>query len=173
MGAYLTQEMGFSNVSRLAGGIVAYDRALTNRREEEEAVASEVDGDMTDDDDSVGYVGTVRMVDPEGNTDDQDKDQDEDDENEPMFKGTNFVFDGRVGRQITDDAMGDCVTCSKKTNLVGNCSNRNCNTRTVQCAKCRTKFSGSCSDACRGRVVFVRERAADRADAEKAEEKEE
>ena len=30
VGAYLTQELGFTNVSRLAGGIVAYDRTLSS-----------------------------------------------------------------------------------------------------------------------------------------------
>ena len=33
VGAYLEQEMGFKNVSRLAGGIIAYDRTLQVERE--------------------------------------------------------------------------------------------------------------------------------------------
>jgi hypothetical protein len=107
VGAYLTQEMGFTNVSRLAGGIIAYDRALNEEAPEEE----------------------------------------------PMFKGTNYVFDGRVGRQITDDALGDCITCGAKTNLISNCRNMNCHKRMVQCAKCRDSFLGTCSDACKNRVI--------------------
>jgi len=107
VGAYLTQEMGFTNVSRLAGGIIAYDRALNEEAPDEE----------------------------------------------PMFKGTNYVFDGRVGRQITDDALGDCITCQSKTNLLSNCMNANCHRRMVQCDSCRESYLGSCSDACKNRVV--------------------
>ena len=60
VGAYLEQEMGFKNVSRLAGGIIAYDRAVQEERER-------------------GKEGM-----------------------ESLFHGTNFVFDGRLGRKITD-----------------------------------------------------------------------
>jgi len=107
VGAYLTQELGFTNVSRLAGGIIAYDRTLNN--------------EMPD--------------------------------AEPMFKGTNYVFDGRQGRQITDDALGECITCGAKTNLVANCRNEKCHKRMVQCSKCRGDFLGTCSDACKNRVM--------------------
>lgn len=107
VGAYLTQELGFTNVSRLAGGIIAYDRTLNEMAEEEES----------------------------------------------MFKGTNFVFDGRLGRQITDDALASCITCGAETSLVSNCLNSNCHKRMVQCEACRTSFHGTCSDACKNRVA--------------------
>jgi len=106
VGAYLTQEMGFTNVSRLAGGIIAYDRTLTEKKEGEES----------------------------------------------MFKGTNFVFDGRLGRQITEDDLGSCVTCGAETSLVTNCRNESCHKRMIQCEKCRTNYQGSCSTACKNRV---------------------
>jgi hypothetical protein len=99
--------MGFTNVSRLAGGIIAYDRTLNENAPSEE----------------------------------------------PMFKGTNFVFDGRVGRQITDDAFAECITCGDKTNLVSNCGNENCHKRMVQCASCRISYLGTCSDTCKSRVI--------------------
>ena len=107
VGAYLTQELGFTNVSRLAGGIIAYDRILAEQAPEEESI----------------------------------------------FKGTNFVFDGRLGRAITDDSLGTCVTCGEVTSLVSNCRNDNCHKRMVQCEECRTSFLGTCSDACRQRLV--------------------
>jgi predicted O-methyltransferase YrrM len=107
VGAYLTQELGFTNVSRLAGGIIAYDRVLNEEKEGEES----------------------------------------------MFKGANFVFDGRLGRQITEDALGTCVTCGAETSLVSNCRNDNCHQRIVQCETCRTGFHGTCSTACKNRVV--------------------
>ena len=107
VGAYLTQELGFTNVNRLAGGIIAYDRTLADKAPEEDS----------------------------------------------LFKGSNFVFDGRLGRAITDDALGTCVTCGAETSLVSNCRNSNCHKRMIQCEKCRTSFHGTCSDACKDRVA--------------------
>jgi hypothetical protein len=52
---------------------------------------------------------------------------------EPLLKGTNFVFDGRLGRPITEDAMGVCVTCGNKTSAVSNCRNDYCHKRMIQC----------------------------------------
>lgn len=103
----MTQELGFTNVSRLAGGIIAYDRTLTEKAEDEKS----------------------------------------------MFKGTNFVFDGRLGRKITDDALGSCVTCGAETSLVSNCRNDNCHLRIVQCETCRTSFQGTCSNPCKNRLI--------------------
>lgn len=103
--------MNFTNVSRLAGGIVAYDRTINAK------------GNKT----------------------------------ESLFKGTNYVFDGRVGREITDDKLGDCITCGTKTNLLTNCRNVNCHKRMVQCENCRDSFLGTCSDACKQRVVTAEE----------------
>jgi predicted sulfurtransferase len=107
VGAYLTQELGFTNVSRLAGGIIAYDRTLQEKTQGEES----------------------------------------------MFKGTNFVFDGRLGRQITDDALATCITCGAETSMVSNCRNDNCHQRMVQCEACKTLFHGTCSVACKNRLV--------------------
>jgi predicted sulfurtransferase/predicted O-methyltransferase YrrM len=108
--AYLTQELQFTNVSRLAGGIVAYDRILREQAPEEE----------------------------------------------PMFKGVNFVFDGRLGRKITDDQLGTCYTCGEKTNMILNCKNDNCHRRMVQCVVCSGTFHSTCSDACKTRIVRMR-----------------
>mmetsp|Transcript_4247 Transcript_4247/g.8126 ORF Transcript_4247/g.8126 Transcript_4247/m.8126 type:complete len:986 (+) Transcript_4247:118-3075(+) len=107
VGAYLTQELGFTNVSRLAGGVIAYDRTLNDQAPGEE----------------------------------------------PLFKGTNYVFDGRVGRRITDDALGECITCGGKTNLISNCQNTNCHKRMVQCDNCRDFYRGACSEICKNRVL--------------------
>lgn len=109
--AFLTQVGGFTNVSRLAGGVVAYDRTLN-----EKAPAQE----------------------------------------ESMFKGVNYVFDGRMGRRITDDQLGTCYTCGRKTHLVSNCKNDNCHRRMVQCEYCTDSFFGTCSEGCKVRVVNSR-----------------
>ena len=107
VGAYLTQELGFTNVSRLAGGIIAYDRTI------KEKIADE----------------------------------------EPLFRGSNMVFDGRLGRLITDDKLGSCITCGAETSLISNCLNNNCHKRMVQCETCKSGFHGTCSDACRLRLI--------------------
>ena len=107
VGAYLSQELGFTNVSRLAGGIIAYDRTLTNSTKSDQS----------------------------------------------LFKGTNYVFDGRVGRKITGDAIAECFTCGGLANLVSNCNNDSCHKRMVQCEKCRPLFHGTCSDTCKRRVI--------------------
>ncbi|KAL9178631.1 hypothetical protein ACHAXT_001969 [Thalassiosira profunda] len=104
--AYLTQELEFTNVSRLAGGVIGYDRTLNEKAPVEE----------------------------------------------PMFKGVNYVFDGRMGRRITDDQLGTCHTCGRKTHLVTNCKNDNCHRRMVQCEFCSDSLFGTCSEGCKGRV---------------------
>lgn len=124
VGAYLTQSLNFTNVSRLAGGIIAYDRKIngvTDEKKEDDITSS----DTTN-------TGT---------------------EKESLFKGTNYVFDGRVGRSITDDKLGDCVTCGVKTNLMSNCRNPSCHKRMVQCGTCKDDWKGCCSNACLQRVI--------------------
>jgi UPF0176 protein len=107
VGAYLKQELGFTNVNRLAGGIIAYDRAVNKQG----------------------------------------------DNSSSLFKGTNFVFDGRLGRPITDAKLGTCYTCAAATSLVTNCRNSNCHQRIIQCENCDKNYLGTCSDACHQRVL--------------------
>jgi predicted O-methyltransferase YrrM len=113
VGAYLTQQMGFTNVSRLAGGIIAYDRTLSENSPSEKS----------------------------------------------LFRGTNFVFDGRLGRPITDDELGPCITCGASTSLVSNCFNGNCHQRMIQCADCKEVYHGTCSEACCTRVMNIAKRS--------------
>jgi len=107
VGAYLTQELGFTNVSRLAGGIIAYDRTLKEKAPDEVS----------------------------------------------LFRGTNFVFDGRLSRPITKDALGTCFTCRSETAVVCNCRNESCHRRMMQCEQCNTSFLGTCSVACQMRLM--------------------
>jgi len=106
VGAYLTQELGMTNVSRLAGGIIAYDRSLQPQPEKQS-----------------------------------------------LFKGTNYVFDHRVGRTITDDLLGVCVTCAAPAGKLSNCNNNRCHKRMVQCESCSGSFLGCCGGECRVRFV--------------------
>jgi hypothetical protein len=81
------------------------------------------------------------------------KNKAEEDQKISLFRGTNYVFDNRVGRQITSDALGTCITCGAKTNLISNCRNNNCHRRMIQCHECSSTYIGSCSDACKQRVL--------------------
>ena len=58
-----------------------------------------------------------------------------------------------MGRRITEDQLGTCYTCGAKTHLVSNCKNKDCNRRMVQCENCIESFHGTCSEACKTRVV--------------------
>jgi caffeoyl-CoA O-methyltransferase len=63
------------------------------------------------------------------------------------------VFDGRLGREITEDALSKCITCGAESSFVSNCRNDSCHKRMVQCENCRTTFHGACSGACKHRLV--------------------
>jgi len=135
VGAYLTQELGFTNVSRLAGGIIAYDRTLNdNTTTTSTTINNNKNGNNNNKDIATPSFSDVPKEDQ-------------------LFKGVNYVFDGRVGRQITDDALSTCVTCGEKANLLSNCNNGNCHRRMVQCQKCRETYLGTCSESCRDRVT--------------------
>ena len=38
-----------------------------------------------------------------------------------LFKGLNYVFDGRMVEQVTDDILGTCGNCGVECNLPKNC----------------------------------------------------
>jgi predicted sulfurtransferase/predicted O-methyltransferase YrrM len=157
VGAYVTQQLGYTNVNRLAGGIIAYDRALTTNFTTTVNVQSEekLDQDSKDvsNDEQVGQttVSTRPTQEPAIDTSITKS-------TTSLFKGTNFVFDGRLGRTITDDAIGTCITCGCKTTFVSNCRNNNCHKRMVQCTNCHTTYYGTCSTACRNRYNLLQQK---------------
>ncbi|MBP7061203.1 MAG: rhodanese-related sulfurtransferase, partial [Candidatus Moranbacteria bacterium] len=65
------------------------------------------------------------------------------------FKGKNFVFDERLGERITDDVLAQCYQCGDACDDYTNCGNVECNLLFIQCASCKVKLSGCCSDECR------------------------
>jgi UPF0176 protein len=67
---------------------------------------------------------------------------------ENKFKGKNFVFDNRLGEQITDEIISNCHQCGEKSDTHQNCENIACHLLFIQCAKCREKFEGCCSEEC-------------------------
>lgn len=68
---------------------------------------------------------------------------------ENKFIGKNFVFDERLGERITDDIVSVCHQCGAPCDDHTNCSNEGCHLLFIQCAECRTRFTGCCSDECR------------------------
>jgi len=68
---------------------------------------------------------------------------------ENKFKGKNFVFDNRLGEQISQDIISNCHQCVVKCDTHHNCENNACHLLFIQCENCRQKFEGCCSEECR------------------------
>ena len=65
------------------------------------------------------------------------------------FIGKNFVFDNRLGENITDDIISKCHICESKNNTHRNCMNDLCHILFIQCNKCFDLLSGCCSNKCK------------------------
>ena len=65
------------------------------------------------------------------------------------FLGKNFVFDKRMGEKITEDVIGKCHQCRKKSDMHQNCNNQACHILFIQCKKCYNKYDGCCSIKCK------------------------
>lgn len=64
------------------------------------------------------------------------------------FRGKNFVFDERLGEQISDDIISHCHQCGEKCDTHHNCENPTCHLLFLQCQACREKFKGCCCQEC-------------------------
>jgi hypothetical protein len=104
--AYLEQRLGFRNVHRLQGGIIAYARELESQ--------SKPSSDITE--------VEVTLVAPS-----LPSSKDERNIAESRFKGVNYVFDERIGSRITDHVLTSCQLCGKKCDSYSNCQNGPCN----------------------------------------------
>lgn len=69
---------------------------------------------------------------------------------ESKFIGKNFVFDSRLGEQITDDIISNCHQCNNLSNDHTNCENSACHILFIQCSGCKKKYLGCCSNKCLG-----------------------
>ena len=65
------------------------------------------------------------------------------------FIGKNFVFDHRLGEQITDDVIGKCHQCNNLADTHRNCKNQACHILMIQCDDCHDKYNGCCTEKCR------------------------
>ena len=65
------------------------------------------------------------------------------------FKGTNFVFDERLGERIGTEVISYCHLCRiHKSDQHHHCKNQVCHVLFLGCAECVTKRSGYCSARC-------------------------
>ncbi len=64
------------------------------------------------------------------------------------FKGTYYVFDGRVGVKVTDDILTNCDLCNIPCDFYVNCMNGRCNKQFIGCPSCIKDFAECCSLNC-------------------------
>lgn len=64
------------------------------------------------------------------------------------FIGKNFVFDGRLGEQISSATISKCHQCGKPADTHVNCLNEGCHLLFIQCEHCKAEFEGCCSNEC-------------------------
>ncbi len=67
---------------------------------------------------------------------------------ESKFIGKNYVFDGRMAEAVTADVIGKCFTCKSPADSYDNCANDLCHALFIQCASCKEKMFGACSEEC-------------------------
>ena len=67
---------------------------------------------------------------------------------ECKFIGKNFVFDARMGENITDDIISKCHQCEAPSNRHTNCNNQACHILFIQCKECDIFFNNCCSKEC-------------------------
>ena len=72
----------------------------------------------------------------------------EDEDLNSRFKGSNFVFDERLGEHISGEIISECHQCGKKCETHVNCVNDECHLLFIQCDECREKYEGACSPEC-------------------------
>lgn len=67
---------------------------------------------------------------------------------ESKFIGKNFVFDDRLGEQITQDIIATCHQCELPADTHTNCKNEACHLLFIQCDTCAIKYDGCCTAEC-------------------------
>jgi UPF0176 protein len=66
------------------------------------------------------------------------------------FKGTNFVFDERLGERVGDEIISHCHLCATtKSDTHYHCQNQICHVLFLGCDGCMKKYGGYCSRTCR------------------------
>ena len=124
--AYLEQKKGFTNVSRLAGGIISYVKEL----QQPSSSSPEEEGSQTVVEEDIASIHLQRDVE------------------RSKFKGVNYVFDERMGSRVTKDVLTACETCGEGFDIYTNCANTDCHIRFIQCSACSDRYSGCCCLSC-------------------------
>ena len=65
-----------------------------------------------------------------------------------QFIGKNFVFDSRLGEDITNDIISNCHQCDRPCNDHVNCKNSACHILFIQCNYCNKEYFRCCSKKC-------------------------
>ena len=73
------------------------------------------------------------------------------------FIGKNFVFDHRMGEQITNDIISNCHQCNNSCDSHTNCRNQSCHILFIQCEICENKYNGCCSNKCKDFIKLPKE----------------
>lgn len=64
------------------------------------------------------------------------------------FHGINFVFDERLGEEISCEVISECHQCGQKSARHANCANKACNLLFIQCEDCAAAHEGCCTPQC-------------------------
>lgn len=64
------------------------------------------------------------------------------------FRGSNYVFDGRVSHRVNDDILSTCDLCNTPCDYYTNCMNARCNKMFLGCPPCIKTSQECCSKAC-------------------------
>jgi predicted sulfurtransferase len=65
-----------------------------------------------------------------------------------FFRGKNYVFDGRLALQVTEDVIGSCALCAIACDDYNNCLNAECNKHFICCDTCIVAYNYTCSTQC-------------------------
>lgn len=65
------------------------------------------------------------------------------------FKGSNFVFDQRLGETIDGQVISKCHQCGQPSAAHTNCENKACHLLFIQCSDCASEYDGCCSTECK------------------------
>jgi len=68
---------------------------------------------------------------------------------ENKYIGKNFVFDERLGEQISDEVIAHCHQCGAPCDTHVNCANDACHILFIQCPECAAKYEHTCSEKCK------------------------
>ena len=65
------------------------------------------------------------------------------------FRGSNYVFDGRVAHKVNDDILSMCDICNcTPSDYYTNCINTLCNKQFLVCLDCKAAFKEACTQTC-------------------------